>query len=276
MTRKYFMFPGFKRMAVTLSYDDAVKQDRRLISIMKQHGLKGTFNVNAGLLSGNGNHMTLDEAYALYTGSGMEVAAHGYKHLHLANVDSAIATYDVINDRVELEKLFDTVVKGMAYAYGNYSDSVVDILTMCGIEYARTVTSTEKFDIPTDWLRMPATCHHNNPRLMELAERFVEGKGQSKHWINTPRLFYLWGHSYEFDNDNNWDVIETFAEYIGSRDDIWYATNGEIYEYVTAYDRLRFSADGQLVHNPSAVTVYIEYLNNQFAIAPGETVRIAE
>ena len=81
MTRKYFIFPGFKRMAVTLSYDDAVKQDKRLISIMQQHGLKGTFNVNSGLLSGNGNHMTADEAYALYTGSGMEVAVHGYKHL---------------------------------------------------------------------------------------------------------------------------------------------------------------------------------------------------
>jgi peptidoglycan/xylan/chitin deacetylase (PgdA/CDA1 family) len=276
MTRKYFMFPGFKRMAVTLSYDDAVKQDKRLISIMQQHGLKGTFNVNSGLLSGNGNHMTADEAYALYTGSGMEVAVHGYKHLHLANVDSAIATYDVINDRVELERLFDTVVKGLAYAYGNYSDDVVDILKKCGIEYARTVTSTEKFDIPSDWLRMPATCHHNNPHLMELAQRFVEGNGQSKHWINTPRLFYLWGHSYEFDNDNNWDVIEKFADYIGSRDDIWYATNGEIYEYVTAFDRLRFSSEGTIVHNPSAVTVYIECSGNRFAIAPGETVRIAE
>ena len=276
MTRKYFMFPGFKRMAVTFSYDDAVRQDKRLISIMQQHGLKGTFNVNAGLLSGIGNHMTADEAYELYTGSGMEIAAHGYKHLHLANIDSATATYDVVADRVELEKLFDTVIKGMAYAYGNYSDSVVDILKKCGVEYARTVTSTERFDIPTDWLRMPATCHHNNPRLMELAKRFVEGTGQTKHWINSPRLFYVWGHSYEFDNDDNWHVFSELAEYIGSRDDIWYATNGEIYEYVTAFDRLRFSAEGTLVHNPSAITVYVECSNNQFAISPGETVRIAE
>lgn len=281
MTRKYFMFPGFKCKAVTLSYDDGVRQDKRLISIMAQHGLKGTFNINAGLFATElsdveRGRMTVDEAYELYTSSGMEVACHGYKHLHLANIDSAGATYDVINDRVELEKIFDTVIKGMAYAYGNYSDSVVDILDKCGISYCRTVVSTEKFDIPGDWLRMPATCHHNNPKLMELAERFIEGKGQSDKWMKTPRLFYLWGHSYEFDNNDNWDVITKFAEYIGGRDDVWYATNGEIFEYVEAYDRLKFSADNSLVYNPSAITVYIQNADKQFVVAPMETVRISE
>ena len=133
MVRKYFTFPGFKYKAVTLSYDDGVRQDKRLISIMQQHGLKGTFNINGGLFSSElsdvqKGRMTPDEAYALYTSSGMEVAIHGYKHIHLAHVDSAIATYEIINDRIELERMFDTVIKGMAYAFGNYNDSVVDIL----------------------------------------------------------------------------------------------------------------------------------------------------
>ena len=281
MVRKYFTFPGFKYKAVTLSYDDGVRQDKRLISIMKQYGLKGTFNINGGLFSNElsdvqKGRMTSDEAYELYTSSGMEVAIHGYKHIHLANVDSAIATYEVVNDRVELERMFDTVIKGMAYAFGNYSDSVVDILKKCGISYSRTVVSTEKFDIPGDWLRLPATCHHNNPKLMQLAELFNDGVGQSDKWKKTPRLFYLWGHSYEFDNNDNWDVIENFAEYMGGRDDIWYATNGEIYDYVEAFDRLRFSADGALVHNPTAITLYLENGDAKYVISPGETVRIAE
>ena len=45
-------------------------------------------------------------------------------------------------------------------------------------------------------------------------------------------MFYLWGHSYEFDENDNRDVIEKFAEFVGGRDDIWYATNIEIYDYV--------------------------------------------
>ena len=57
----------------------------------------------------------------------------------------------------------------------------------------------------------------------------------------------LWGHSYEFEADGNWDVIERFAAYTGNRDEIWYATNLELYDYMTAYDRLLFSADGSMV-----------------------------
>ena len=49
MNKAYIRFPGFRRKAVTLSYDDGVRQDKRLISIMQKHGLKGTFNINSGM-----------------------------------------------------------------------------------------------------------------------------------------------------------------------------------------------------------------------------------
>ena len=38
------MFDG-KLKAVTLSYDDGVREDYRLIEIMRKHGLRGTFNI---------------------------------------------------------------------------------------------------------------------------------------------------------------------------------------------------------------------------------------
>ncbi len=41
-------------------------------------------------------------------------------------------------------------------------------------------------------------------------------------------LFYLWGHSYEFEADENWNVIEEFAAYTGNRDEIWYNESGII------------------------------------------------
>lgn len=42
------------------------------------------------------------------------------------------------------------------------------------------------------------------------------------------RLFYVWGHSYEFDVDRSWARMEDFCARVGRRDDVWYATNGEI------------------------------------------------
>ena len=98
---------------------------------------------------------------------------------------------------------------------------------------------------------------------MELAKKFVEGEEPSYFWSKTPKLFYLWGHSFEFANDGNWEVIEEFAKYIGGREEIWYATNGEIYDYAKAFERLEFSVDGKYVYNPSAMDVFFMTLDGK-------------
>ena len=57
---------------------------------------------------------------------------------------------------------------------------------------------------------------------MVLAKEFIDMKPDE------PKIFYVWGHTYEFDMDHNWDTIERFCSYIAGRDDIFYGTNGEV------------------------------------------------
>ncbi len=268
-------FPGGLERALTLSYDDGVQQDEKLIGIMRKHGLKGTFNLNSGEYPPEGTtypagqihrRMTRDEATQLYKESGMEVAVHALTHPFLQELPPVVCVREVFRDRENLEEQFGCIVRGMAYPFGTYSDEVVQILKANGIAYARTVHSTRNFDIPRDWLRMPATCHHNDPELMNLAKRFIE----PAHWTIS-RLFYLWGHSYEFEDRNNWNVIEEFAEYVGGRDDIWYATNIEIYDYVEAWGSLIVSADGKRAYNPTAFELFYDNRGTAGSIKPGET-----
>ena len=273
MATIFMRFPEGKGKAVTLSYDDGVEQDIRLIEIMKAHGLRGTFNINTGCYSKEGQvfpegvihrRMSHSQARKTYLNSGMEVAVHALTHPFLEWEPENVCAYEVLQDRKNIEDDFGGIVRGMAYPFGSYNDSVVAALKQCGIVYSRTVQSTERFDIPTDWLRLPATCHHNNPRLMELAHQFVESP------VNNPWLFYLWGHSYEFEQFDNWNVIEEFAEYIGNRKDIWYATNIEIYDYIAAYKQLQFSLDQKTVYNPTAMTLYFERNGQKHCIKSGE------
>lgn len=274
MKRIFLQFPDFKDKAVTLSYDDGVIYDRRLMEILDKNGLKCTFNLNSGAFSKDGAwRMTKQQALDLYKNSGHEVAIHGERHLNLTEVPIATANADVLNDRITLEEMFGTVITGMAYAYGAVNDAVVDVLKKCGVQYARTVNTTERFDLPTDWLRLPTTCHHNNPKLMQLAHDFIEDTACVYYCqgVRAPRLFYLWGHSYEFHDDDNWNVIEEFAAYIGHRDDVWYATNIEIYRYVQAYDALQFDVVGKRVYNPSALDVYLNYYGKKVLVKAGET-----
>ncbi|MDY3919785.1 MAG: polysaccharide deacetylase family protein [Candidatus Limivivens sp.] len=271
-------FPGGKPKALTLSYDDGVEQDIRLIEMMKNHGLKGTFNLNSGLYRDPETvyppgtihrRMTREQVSGLYTKNGMEVAVHGLTHPFLEKLPTALCLQEVLKDRENLEKQFGVIVRGMAYPFGTFSDQVVEILKMAGIVYSRTVVSTGKFDLPTDWLRLPATCHHKDPRLMELAEEFVEAK--QPRW-GEPMLFYLWGHSYEFEADDNWDVMEQFAACTGGREDIWYATNLEIYDYVTGYRNLVWSTDGKSVWNSSCQDIYLEADGEPVCVHSGERI----
>lgn len=278
MREMSLLFPGGLSKALTLSYDDGVEQDARLIGIMNKYGLKGTFNLSGGLFAPDGTvypegqihrRMTKSAAYDLYANSGHEVALHAYTHPDLTLLSPGTAAYQIVKDRETLEEMFGRIVRGMAYPYGTNSADTADLLRHCGVAYCRTVEATCRFDIPTDWLRMPSTCHHNHPRLMELAREFLAEPNQ--HW-SRPKLFYLWGHSYEFEADNNWHVIEDFAALVGGKADTWYATNIEICDYVNAWRRMITSADGNRVYNPGCCTLWLWADGKTYKVDAGETI----
>lgn len=278
MGNLFMRFPEGREKALTLSYDDGVEQDIKLIEIMNKYGLKGTFNLNTGkYLKERGMYktdeihrvMTKKQVTEVYLNSGHEVAIHSLTHPFLEQLPSSRVVYEISKDRENLEEQFGTIVRGMAYPYGTYSHEVIEVLKQLNIAYARTVISTEDFRIPTDWLRLTTTCHHNNPKLMELAEKFLECNTK-----RCPALFYLWGHSYEFERDDNWDIIEKFSSYIGNKKDIWYATNIEIYDYIEAFKKLIFSLDGNMVKNPTAMTLYFVCNDREYEIKAGEIIKL--
>lgn len=278
----FMQFPGGRQKALTLSYDDGVQQDIRMIEILDKYGIKCTFNLNSYSFEEDERsyaegqihrRMARREAIEIYSqaiANGHEVATHGYSHPFLDKLPPEMVAYEIVEDRKCLEAMFGKVIKGHAYPFGTTDNRAVEVLRNCGILYARTTVSTKRFDIPTDWLRMPATCHHNAPELMQLADQFLNEPIRYLH----PKLFYLWGHTYEFDTNNNWEVIEKFAETIGNRDDVWYANNMQVYEYVEAYRALQFSSNGNIVYNPSAITVWFTTGGKGVKVEPGETVKI--
>ena len=112
----------------------------------------------------------------------------------------------------------------------------------------------------------PATCHHDDPQLDSLCDRFLN----DSFYANSA-LFYLWGHAYEFEAKDNWQRIRDFTARMGGREEIWYATNIEVHDYVDAWSRLILSADGKRACNPTAVPLFAESAGRIVTIAPGGT-----
>lgn len=256
------VFPGGKSKAFTLSYDDGVVQDRRLAEIFRSRGLKCTFNIGSGLFGHADmggfpgmpdldlSKLSAEDVEAVYATH--EIAGHALYHSDLSTVGTPRAMYEVIEDKRRLEALVRKPLKMFAYPFGTNNAGTREILRLAGYRGARTVVSSHSFDIPEDFLVWNPTCHHNDPELMQLAQKFLD------LFPFRPALFYVWGHAYEFDGSNNWNVIEELADFMARHEkEVWFATNGEIIDYVTAYHRLEYSADGSFIYNPSAMDVTI-------------------
>lgn len=255
-------YPQAKRKALTLSYDDGSHQDYRLVEIMNRYGIRGTFHLNSGSL-GTENRVKEEDVAMLYRGH--EVSSHTLTHPDLRSQPDFKVMEEVLEDRRNLERLAGYPVRGMSYPYGTHSPAVASLLGRLGIEYSRTTAAHQTFELPENFLLWHPTCHHRD-RCLDKLKEFE----QPRPWTLMP-LFYLWGHSYEFDTNDNWDLIEEFCKRAGGNEDVWYATNIEICDYVRAVRGLRFSVEGDMVYNPSGQTVWIEVDGMPAKLVPGLT-----
>ena len=272
------LFYDGKEKALTFSYDDGVTQDRRLVEIFNKYGMKGAFNLNSGKFSveapANGfdrpvSHNKIDEDEVAELYAGHEVAVHTLSHCWPQYLSSETLLDEVMQDRQNLEGLVGYPVDGMAYPYGTYNELTLEVLRECGIRYSRTVQATKAFGYPADFLEWHPTCHFGDSNMMELADQFLElGKGKLKKRYLP--IFYVWGHSYELDGNDTWDLMEEFCQKLSGQPDIWYATNGQLVDYYEALAAATYSADKTMVKNNSSLSLWFEKDGQAIEVKPGE------
>ena len=285
MRYRFLRFPEGKIKAVTFSYDDGCRADIKLSELLCKYSLKGTFNLNSAWLGKDNTcwHLTKEEIKEHIIDKGHEIAVHGEEHKANGNIRAVEGIKDVLNCRLTLEDVFDTIVRGMAYPdsgirHFHNNTKVEDItcyLKELDIKYARTLGEiNDSFNLPLDWHQWMPTAHHDDSVVFDLIDRFTAYELPSWHAVRLPKLFYLWGHAYEFNDNNNWDRMEEICKKLSGKDDTWYATNIEIYEYVEAYNSLVFSADSTRIYNPTARKIWFEVDATDYTIEPGETIKI--
>ena len=223
--------------ALTFSYDDGVTQDVRLIELFNKYGMKATFNLNSELLGLPGelkredvhvwhNKVRPEDVKHIYDGH--EVAAHTLTHPLLPGItDDAEIVRQVECDRLNLSELVGYEVVGFAYPCGgvNYNSRVADIIRRnTGIKYCRHIISNHSFEPQSNLYEFsPSVYHHAEwDKLFELGEKFLSLK------VDTPQIYYVWGHAYELDIHDTWDRFEEFLKMMAGRDDIFYGTNKEV------------------------------------------------
>ena len=275
------LFPGGRKKAFTLSSDDGITQDGRLITLLRKYGLKGTFHLNSGLMGHkdwliqpgiNVSHYkySCEDICKIY--DGFEIAVHTMTHPDLTRVPQAMVSYEIAQNKKRLEDIMHSPIRGMSYPFGTYNNTVIQTAKSCGIVYSRTVETTYRFGLPEDFLIWHPTCHYCDDRRTSLAREFLAPVSAEDY--HSPLLFYVWGHAYELDAYNGWESLEDFFQLIGKNDEIWYAENIEIHSYMQAVNSLIYSSAGDYITNPSCLDVWMQIDRKVYCIRSGETVTV--
>ena len=270
-------FPGGKRLAVTTSFDDGLTFDRRIVEAFNKWGLKATFNLNSGKLLRTGkpaveegDRTALDASEIAELFHGHEVAIHTVTHPWLDRLDPSQIATEVLDDRKALEDLVGYPVRGMAYPFGNFSPQVVEVLRSLGVVYSRTCINSPNCFPPQEPLLWASTAHQY-AAAPTVPERF-EALYNNPHAAG---VFYIWGHSFEFHDKNDWAGLERIYKPLAGKPDVWYCTNIELFDYEAARQRIVLAANRASAFNPSGTPVTLKLDERLFDVPSGQTVSLA-
>ena len=226
-------FPNGKTKIFNVTYDDGVLQDVRFVALLNKYNLKGTFNLNSGLMerefewtheSGRViKRLSKEKAVPLYQGH--EIACHTLTHPYMHDLSEQEILHELQEDKANLEKLFGREVKGFAVPFDYYSERIENCVRQCGFSYARISQESRSFAPQTDYYNWKATVFHTDPELEQLSRQFIESDEELA-------IFQIVGHSYDLDVENMWDRIENVFRMIAAHDDILPMTTIEIVEHL--------------------------------------------
>ena len=297
-------YPGWVRKAITFTIDDGnLKLDRKFINKVRPYGIKGTFNLCAPDLInytpayylelyrgfGISNHCKL-HPFAMADGNEYNVSletfdaersdpnkiypiSDGLYHYHtnagwrkIADTEAYCRLVDEC--KTELEAVFgEGCISTYVWPYYEQNNSAVQdyVMNKCGYTAVRKTGATENktaFAVPADRMRWSYNANHKN--LLSCAEDF-------ESFLDDGELkFFSFGvHSHDFERDNCWDVLDTFAAKYGNRPETyWYATVEDIFRYSDAIESLVIKED--VIENHSDIDIYVK-IDGARLIIPAKT-----
>ena len=228
------LFPGGKKKAFNITYDDGVLQDIRFVEILNKYGVKGTFNLNSQLMeqefawthpSGmEVRRLSVTAARQLYEGH--EVASHSLTHPSLQGLPDEELRRQLGEDKRRLEDIFQRSVVGFAIPFDYCDGHIAHLAKECGFRYLRTSEVTGDYSLSPDPYWQRAGFYHIQPGLAD----YVAG------FLNTTQelaVCQIVGHSYDLDAENLWGTLELILAAVSAQSDVWLCTHAELVDYLS-------------------------------------------
>ena len=229
------LYPRGKSKAFVVTYDDGVLQDRPFVALLDRYGLKGTFNLNSGLMENefewtheNGSvikRLSADSAATLYQGH--EVAAHSLTHPYMEHLGDEELMIELQTDKANLERLFGREIKGFAVPFDYYSERIENCARRCGFAYVRLPEESRSLVPPEDTFNWKAGIFHLDRGLTDFVDAFLSASDELA-------FCQIVGHSYDLDTENMWDAMEEIFRRVSADRQVLPMTTMELIRYLRA------------------------------------------
>ena len=233
---------GTPKKYFTLSFDDGITQDLKIMEICRKYGFTGcTFNVNTGLCGESwhwvgeyiGDPTITHQRFTkkelrsgIYDGFDVEVHTLNHPSLKAYDEEPLKLKKEINADAKNIYMYTGTYPLGMAWPGGDteYTEKTIEFVAKnTKMGFARAVTPTYGFSLPEYFLKWQPTCSITDADILDYADAFLKAD------CTEDMLFYVWGHGYELDQFDNYDTLEQLIRMMTEADDVVCVSNAEFY-----------------------------------------------
>ncbi|HEY2544763.1 MAG TPA: polysaccharide deacetylase family protein [Candidatus Acidoferrum sp.] len=240
-----------RKFLMTTSWDDGHPLDMRVADLLAKHGLTGTFYVPQ-----SGPRAVMDTSQLRNLSETFEIGGHTLEHVAIDRLSDRDAGEQLSGSREWIEQLTGKSCRVFCFPGGRFRKRQLKLVRRAGYEAARTVEflSTANPRLVDDLCLMPTTIqaypHGPLAYARNALKRFpastlinLPRSLRTSGWISLAKhlflqtmerggVFHLWGHSWEIEQEHQWQQLEVILALMGScSDKVNSLTNGELGAY---------------------------------------------
>ncbi|MDP7069053.1 MAG: polysaccharide deacetylase family protein, partial [Candidatus Peribacteraceae bacterium] len=155
-------------MRLTTSWDDGYKLDLKLVELLDQYGIKGTFYVCPRKQH---SQELLSKEDIQRISNNHEIGAHTLRHPKLTHLSSIDAKTEIAESKSWVEQITDKPCEMFCYPYGFWNDDIKQMVMSAGYKGART----------TERLEFTVNDPHAMPTTLQVTP-FPRRKAWSRIW----------------------------------------------------------------------------------------------
>jgi peptidoglycan-N-acetylglucosamine deacetylase len=224
---------SIRNSIVTTSWDDGDPLDLKLAEMLAKYTVPATFY----LVIDNYERRCLDRPQIQRIARNFDVGAHSYHHFDLTKIPVGQAQNEILDGKVELEQITGRNISSFCYPMGKYNRAVVQLVKAAGFNGARTIQINTRH-IPDCFKAgtmvnarnySPVRHFRHSVAALDLnLTLFILQKNLCfKNWdqiaiqtldfvVNHGGIWHLWGHSWEVDENRDWEKLRQVFQMIAS------------------------------------------------------------